>query len=309
MITISNLDIYTLKSIQNNTHLLPGWGIGALEILGFMSIAGLFKCCLRPLHNINKVTYYWLCMTILTGLWETSYITNYDEIVGMANHLIKTNTSVWTNHYDITYVNPWSLAKIFYAEYGAWADREYMSITDPWSHTIEGTHALFCAVFALFGMIARIDKKTTKSLIVVGMSMAFQLMNSILYMIEYGIQCKTPGAVNYDRPSFPLGRLMGHRWFMYVNVFWLIMPTFIIFYEIFNTSIDNSSVNNNNGNDNKYIKNNTVFELRKNKKRKYTDESKSNNEETENLIDYEKPPSYTEMEMENLPLKSVSDSV
>ena len=102
------------------------------------------------------------------------------------------------------------MAKIFYAEYGAWADREYMSTTDPWSHTIEGTHALFCAVFALFGMIARIDKKTTKSLIVVGMSMAFQLMNSILYMIEYGIQCKTPGTVNYDRPAFPLGRLMGH---------------------------------------------------------------------------------------------------
>tara|TARA_B100000242_G_C42968264_1_gene449225 strand:+ start:162 stop:1037 length:876 start_codon:yes stop_codon:yes gene_type:complete len=288
---------------------IPGWGIGALEILSFMSIAGLFKCCLRPLHNINKVTYYWLCMTILTGFWETSYITNYNEIVGMGVNLIKTNTSVWTNYYDITYVNPWSLAKIFYAEYGAWADREYMSTIDPWSHTIEGTHALFCAVFALFGMIARIDKKTTKSLIVVGMSMSFQLMNSILYMIEYGIQCQTPGTVNYDRPSFPLGRLMGHRWFMYVNVFWLVMPTFIIFYEIFNTSINNYSINNNNE-----IENSTdtsdKYSLRKNKKRKYIDEtSKYNNEETENLIDYENPPSYNEMEMENLPSKSVSENV
>ena len=33
------------------------------------------------------------------------------------------------------------LARIFYAEYGAWADREYMVSSDDWSRTIEGSHA------------------------------------------------------------------------------------------------------------------------------------------------------------------------
>lgn len=296
---------------------IPGWGIGALEILGFMSITGLIKCCLRPLHNINKICYYWLCMTILTGLWETSYIVNYNEIVYMADDLIMNNSSVWTNKYSLSYINPWSLAKIFYAEYGAWADREYMSVTDPWSHTIEGTHAILCAVFALFGMIARIDKKTIKSLIVVGMSMAFQLMNSILYMMEYSIQCKTSGSINFDRPSFPLGKLMGHRWFMYVNIFWLIMPTFIIFYEIFNTSINNNSIDNNmdnNMDNNKTTKYNINIDnkylLSKNKKRKYINKkNKEVNTEEEKLLDYENPPSYNEMEMEQLTKKSISNSV
>lgn len=305
---------------------IPGWGIGALEILGFMSIAGLFKCCLRRLHNINKVTYYWLCMTVLTGLWETSYITNYNEIAGIAGNLIKTNTSVWTNYYDITYVNPWSLAKIFYAEYGAWADREYMSLSDPWSHTIEGTHALFCAVFAFFGLLARIDKKTVKSLIVVGMSMSFQLMNSVLYMIEYGIQCNTPGSMNYDRPSFQLGKLMGHRWFMYVNVFWLIMPTFIIFYEIINTSINNDSSNTGNGSNgvnvsgNSNSKNNLsinsndlYYPSRYSSTRKFTRSGRSyyrnsNNEEREKLINNDTPPVYDELEMKPV-TSSISDNV
>lgn len=293
---------------------LPGWCIGALELLGFMSIAGLFKYCLHPLHNINKVTYYWLCMTILTGIWETSYITNYNEISGISVNLIKTNTSVWTKHYDITYINPWSLAKIFYADYGAWADREYKSTTNPWSRTIEGTHALFCAVFAFFGMLARLDKKTVKSLIIVGMSMSFQLMNSVLYMIEYGIQCKTIGSMNYDSLSFPLGKLMCLRWFMYVNVFWLIMPTFVIFYEIINTSNNNVSNSNSNtlsinSNDIDYPENKYSSTCKFTRSgRRYYNNSINDNKEKENLINDENPPNYDEIEMKALSI-SVSDNV
>ena len=162
-----------------------GYGIGAIEIGLYFFVSFVMKKLCVPFHNINNIAYYWLSMTILTGIWETSYIVNYNEITDMARTMIDNNTHAWTTQYDLTYVNPWKLAKIFYAEYGAWADREYMSQTDVWSHTIEGTHLIFCALFSFFGFVSRFDKKSVKSLIVVGMAMALQLMNSILYMVQY----------------------------------------------------------------------------------------------------------------------------
>ena len=221
---------------------MNGFAIGGLEILFFMLISGSLKFFFNSLRSINSVCYYWLCMTVLTGFWEATYLTNYNEVVTMAVGLIKNDTHVWTNEYDFSYVLPWKLAKIFYAEYGAWADREYMSVVDPWSHTIEGTHMLFCAVFAFFGLLAGFEKKTLKSVIAVAMAMAFQLMNSVLYMIEYGIQTQDTTSVNYNTSDFPLGVVMLDRPFMYVNVFWLIMPTFVIFFELCNLTILNEPV-------------------------------------------------------------------
>ena len=63
-------------------------------------------------------------MTVLTGIWESTYISTYDDIVSDAQGLIVNNTHVWTTNYDISYVLPWKLSHIFYAEYGAWADRD-----------------------------------------------------------------------------------------------------------------------------------------------------------------------------------------
>ena len=221
------------------TVLIPGWGIGAIEIFLFFWISFFCKRLFTSLYRINSLCYYWLCMTVLTGIWECSYLANYDSIVNYADELIDKNEHVWTNKYTFDYVYPWKLAYIFYGEYGAWADREYMSNSDLWSHTIEGTHAVFCASFALFGLIARCHRRYIKSLIVIGMAMAFQLMNSILYMVEYGIQCSQKTSVNYyNNSNFPLGRMMIERPFMYVNVFWLLCPTFILFLEIFCVSIN-----------------------------------------------------------------------
>ena len=218
---------------------IPGWGIGAIEILLFFWISFFCKRIFNNLYRINSLCYYWLCMTVLTGIWECSYLTNYDSIVNESKLLIQNNEHVWTNNYTLEYILPWKLAYIFYAEYGAWADREYMSNSDLWSHTVEGTHAVFCATFALFGLVARCHRRYIKSLIVIGMAMAFQLMNSILYMVEYGIQCNQQNSVNYfNNTNFPLGNLMVKRPFMYVNVFWLLCPTFILFLEIFSVSIN-----------------------------------------------------------------------
>ena len=77
------------------------------------------------------------------------------------------------------------------------------------------------------------------------MAMAFQLMNSLLYMIEYGLQCYDVHSPNYYNISgYELGVLMIGRPFMYVNIFWLIMPTYIIFYEISNISLNKYSRTN-----------------------------------------------------------------
>ena len=212
--------------------MIPGWGIGIIEIFLYLFVSFMLKQ-LPAFRQMNNITYYWLGMTILTGIWEASYLTNYDEIEEISLQLRENKTHVWTNEYTLDYVFPWRLARIFYAEYGAWADREYMSLTDDWSHTIEGTHAIFCATFAFFGILARLCQNELKSLLVISMAMAFQLMNSVLYMVEYGIQCGLVNNVNYDNTSFPLGKAMIHRPFMYVNIFWLIMPTYILFYEMF----------------------------------------------------------------------------
>ena len=76
-------------------------------------------------------------ITILTGIWEISFLVTYDSVVYNTQDLIKNQTHVWTNKYDFSYTNPWKLSQIFYSEYGAWVDREYMSLNDSWSHTVE----------------------------------------------------------------------------------------------------------------------------------------------------------------------------
>ena len=58
--------------------------------------------------------------------------------------------------------------------------------------------------------------------------MGSQLMNSILYMVEYFIQCTDPNNVNYNDNEFPMGTLLSKRPFMWVNIFWTIMPLYTI---------------------------------------------------------------------------------
>ena len=100
---------------------MKGYIIGILEILLYFIGSITVRLYFTNLSSINKPTYFWVMMTILTGLWEISYISNYNEVANISSKLIETNTHTWTNNYDISYVLPWKLSKIFYAEYGAWA--------------------------------------------------------------------------------------------------------------------------------------------------------------------------------------------
>ena len=91
--------------------------------------------------------------TILTGIWELFFVLNYDNVVHLAENLIETKTHVWTSNYTSHDLNPAKFSQIFYAEYGAYADREYMTETDTWSRVIESSHSLLCGIFCLLAMI------------------------------------------------------------------------------------------------------------------------------------------------------------
>ena len=127
-----------------------------------------------------------------------SFISNYKKVNKGSQQLINNKQNVWTNKYNLWYILPWNLAKIFYAEYGAYADREYMTIKDYWSRVIEGTHALFCGFFSLLSIYFLIQQNETKYTLCMAVGMGSQLMNSILYMSEYFIQTKNKDNDNND---------------------------------------------------------------------------------------------------------------
>jgi len=211
---------------------MKGYVIGILEILlYFIGSMTLLNLC-SSLKTINKPTYFWVMMTILTGVWEIAYISNYMNVTKMSEELIQTNTHTWTNNYDISYVLPWKLSYIFYAEYGAWADREYMSHTDDWSRIIEGSHCTQCALFSFIAITFKIIGYHNNYLIALSVAMGTQFMNSYLYMFSYFIQETEPTNVNYSNSSFPSDTWLTKRPFMWVNIFWLVMPFYTILYYI-----------------------------------------------------------------------------
>ena len=209
---------------------MKGYGIGIFELLFFFLISGFIRAYTNKLRTINKITYYWMMLTILTGVWEIAYLTNYNYVLDMAESLVEQGKHVWTNNYDFSYVLPWKLSWIFYAEYGAWADREYMSDSDNWSHVIEGTHCSQCALFCLFAILSKLFKNHSNYCLTLGVAMGTQFMNSVLYMSCYFIQETEESNVNFNNASFPSDKWLTKRPFMWVNIFWLIMPFYIINY-------------------------------------------------------------------------------
>ena len=219
---------------------MKGYVIGIIELLLYFVGSITLRKYYPILKTINKATYFWVMMTILTGIWEMAYISNYMNVSKMANKLIETNTHVWTNNYNITYILPWELSHIFYAEYGAWADREYMSHSDDWSRIIEGSHCTQCALFSFIAIMFKIGENHNNYLIALSVAMGTQFMNSYLYMFSYFIQEKEPSNVNYNSSSFPSDTWLTDRPFMWVNILWLIMPFYtILYYMLENCRIKN----------------------------------------------------------------------
>jgi len=218
---------------------MKGYFIGIIEILLFFIGSIAVRQSFYNLKTINKIPYFWFTFTILTGLWELSFLYNYNEVSSMANSLIIDDLHVWTNNYDISYVWPSKFSHIFYSEYAAWADREYMSHIDDWSRIIESTHCTQCALFAFIAVGFKIIGNHNNYLIALSVSMGTQFMNSFLYMTTYFIQENEPDNVNYNSTDFPSNKLLTDRPFMWVNIFWLMMPFYIILYYM----IENCRIN------------------------------------------------------------------
>mgnify|MGYP000896377586 FL=1 len=212
---------------------MKGYVIGILEIALYFVGSIFVRKSFQQLQTINRATYFWVMMTILTGVWEIAYISDYKNITDMAHQLVNTSQHVWTNNYDISYVLPWKLSHIFYAEYGAWADREYMSNSDDWSRIIESSHCTQCALFSLLAITFKIFGNHNNYLICLSVAMGTQFMNSFLYMFAYFWQEREPDNVNYPTPDFPSDAWLFKRAFMWVNIFWLVMPFYTIAYYIF----------------------------------------------------------------------------
>ena len=53
---------------------ISGTSIGICEILLFIYFTNLNKSYNHELENLDNLSYYWLCMTVLTGFWESIYI-------------------------------------------------------------------------------------------------------------------------------------------------------------------------------------------------------------------------------------------
>ena len=207
-----------------------GITIGAMEIFLYLFVSSILYCCNKSrFNNISKVTYFWSLMTVLTGIWESFYVTHYDMITNYASQLLKNKEHVWTSDYDLTYVLPNKLSYIFYAEYGAYADREYMTLRNDWSRVIESTHAIFCGFFSMLAIHNKLKGNERKYNVNMSIAMGSQLMNSILYMANYFIETRNPNNINYNTTDFPTGYMLLDRPFMWVNLFWLFMPTYVIF--------------------------------------------------------------------------------
>ena len=172
----------------------------------------------------------------MTGIWELSYLFHRHHVKSLSIDLETRNQHVWTNYYLPQKLIPSQFSLIFYSEYGAYADREYIRLRDNWSIDIEGTHAVLCGITSFIGILSRYIKHP-HWLLWITISMSCQLMNSILYLGQYLIQTKSPHSVNYDSPQFPCGPYLIKRPFMYINIFWTIMPLYILFKILFSNDI------------------------------------------------------------------------
>ena len=208
--------------------ILSGIELAIIEIGLIFCSSFTLKQNNKDLSKLNSILFYWTFFTFCTGIWEAAFLIQYVNTCNTAEELLKTKEHVWTKTYDISYILPWKFSNIFYAEYGAYADREYMQVKDNWSRVIEGSHAILCGIFALFAILFKIKKKEPHYYVSISVCMGSQLMNSVLYMINYFHQMHDPSNVNYITPYFPAGTFLEKRPFMYINIFWTLLPSYII---------------------------------------------------------------------------------
>ena len=84
--------------------------LGTIEMSLFGLISYGCKDFLPNLQNMDNVMYYWFCLTILTGIWEISFIMNYEDCLNNSRNLIMKKEHVWFNKYTLDNLLPWKLS-------------------------------------------------------------------------------------------------------------------------------------------------------------------------------------------------------
>ena len=214
--------IETIKNYEVNGIILA-----LLELQFFFGISEMLYIVFPGLQNIDHISYYWMMFTILTAKWETGYLENRNPVNRISRNLIDTKEHVWTNKYTLENLSPKKFAILFYSEYGAHADREYMTRSDIWSALIESTHALLCGSISFAAFVCGALYLDTLCKVLLSLAMGGQLMNSVLYLGEYSIQIKNKDSINYPTSDFPRGKYLIKRPFMYINVLWTVMPIYV----------------------------------------------------------------------------------
>ena len=207
--------------------MINGFILAIIEVSIVFNLGYILKSRIKYV-GLNNITYYWLFFTFITGIWEFSFLINYESTCNIANNLLENNQHVWRNQYKLIEIIPWKFAQLFYAEYGAYADREYMIVHNNWSRIIEGTHLIFCGLGSALALLTYNKKKSISDLFI-SSSMSAQAMNSILYIVNYFHETRDPLNPNYNSTSFPTGIILNDRPFMYINILWTIMPLYILF--------------------------------------------------------------------------------
>lgn len=206
---------------------ITGISLAIIEISLFFLFIYQLRKSLGLFHNVNDISYFWIMFTIMTGIWEFFYLNNRPNVKQLSSNLIKNKSHVWTNKYSLKNLLPHHFSNLFYAEYASYADREYMDLDDIWSLEIEGSHCILCGFINLVALLFNLLNIKVYLLLII-ISMSGQLMNSLLYCGQYLIEIKNINSVNYPTLNFPTGRYLLKRPFIYINVFWTIMPIYVL---------------------------------------------------------------------------------
>ena len=81
----------TSHVVNNNIYKINGITGAVIVLFLFCFTSTLFSY----FFDIHSVCYYWLTFTILTGIWEYTYVTNRKLISQNAEDLIKTNLKMF----------------------------------------------------------------------------------------------------------------------------------------------------------------------------------------------------------------------
>ena len=201
---------------------------GALMELSLFFVGAYCARNYLDLYDINTFSYYWMAFTVLTGMWELAYVFSKLEVSLMGVELIRTGESTFAKTYNLRMIRPRNLSLVFYSDYAAWADRLYMTPKNPWSLVIEGTHCLCCALPCLLSLICDVMMYDHLGEQFLFLGMAWQMINSVLYVSQYMIQTKQSSSPNYDTVKWPCGDYMLNRPFMWINIFWTLCPIIVI---------------------------------------------------------------------------------